>query len=31
MPKDSANRDYWANNVNAEIDKIDLPYKNVEI
>ena len=31
MPKDLANRDYWANNMNAEIDKLDLPYRNPEV
>lgn len=31
MPKDLANRDYWANNMNASIDKLDLPYKNPEV
>ena len=31
MPKDVANRDFWANNMNANIDKLDLPYKNPEV
>jgi len=31
MPKDMANRDYWANNMNQQIDKLDLPYKNPEV
>jgi pre-mRNA-splicing factor RBM22/SLT11 len=31
MPKDETNRDFWANNVNQQIDKIELPYKNVEV
>jgi len=28
MPADSANRDFWANKMNAQIDKLDLPYNN---
>ena len=31
MPKDATNRDYWANNVNGAIDKLELPYKNIEV
>ena len=31
MPKDSANRDFWANTVNGQIDKLELPYKNIEV
>jgi len=31
MPKDMTNRDFWANNVNAAIDKLELPYKNPEV
>ena len=31
MPKDLANRDYWANNMNSAIDKLDLPYRNPEV
>ena len=31
MPKDLVNRDYWANNMNQNIDAIDLPYKNPEV
>jgi pre-mRNA-splicing factor RBM22/SLT11 len=31
MPKDSTNRDFWANTVNGEIDKIELPYKDVQV
>jgi pre-mRNA-splicing factor RBM22/SLT11 len=31
MPKDVANRDFWANNVNGQIDKLELPYKNPEV
>jgi len=31
MPKDEANRDYWANNMTASVDKRDLPYKNPEV
>ena len=31
MPKDAANRDYWANNMATKIDKIDLPYKKPEL
>ena len=28
MPKDMANKDYWAHQMNANIDKLDLPYKD---
>ena len=31
MPKDVANRDFWANNMNGNLDKLDLPYKNPEV
>ena len=31
MPKDVANRDFWAHNMNANIEKLDLPYKNPEV
>ena len=31
MPKDTANRDYWAHEMNANVDKLDLPYKNPEV
>ena len=31
MPKDEANRDFWANNMNASIDKLDLPYRKPEV
>ena len=31
MPSDVANRDFWANNMNANIEKLDLPYKNPEV
>ena len=31
MPSDSANRDFWANKMNAHIDKLDLPYNNPEV
>ena len=31
MPKNEANRDYWANNMAVKIDKIDLPYNNPEV
>ena len=31
MPKDLANRDYWANNMAQKIDKIELPYKKAEV
>lgn len=31
MPKDEANRDFWANNMNANIDKLDLPYRKPEV
>lgn len=31
MPKDAINRDFWANNVNADIDKLELPYKDVKL
>ena len=28
MPKDDANKNYWANLMNANIDKLVLPYKD---
>lgn len=31
MPKDIANRDFWANNMNINIEKLDLPYKNPQV
>ena len=31
MPKDMTNRDFWANNVNADIDKLELPYKDPKV
>jgi hypothetical protein len=31
MPTDGANRDYWANKMNANIDKLDLPYNKPEV
>ena len=31
MPSDGANRDFWANKMNANIDKLDLPYDNPEV
>lgn len=31
MPKDQTNRDFWANTVNGQIDKIELPYKDVKV
>ena len=31
MPTDVANRDFWANNANACIDKLDLPYDKPEV
>lgn len=31
MPKDAANRDYWANNMAQKVDTIDLPYKKAEV
>ena len=31
MPGDSANRDFWANKMNAHIDKLDLPYNNPQV
>jgi hypothetical protein len=31
MPKELANRDYWANNMNANIENLDLPYRNPEV
>jgi len=31
MPKDVVNRDFWANAVNQNIDKLELPYKNPEV
>jgi pre-mRNA-splicing factor RBM22/SLT11 len=31
MPKDPTNRDFWANQVNQNIEELELPYKNPEI
>jgi len=31
MPKELANRDYWANNMNSGIDNLDLPYRKPEV
>ena len=31
MPADPTNRDFWANKVNKDIDKLDLPYKRPEV
>ena len=31
MPKDATNRDFWANAVNQDIDKLELPYKQPEV
>lgn len=31
MPKDSINRDFWANTMNQNIEKLELPYKNPEV
>mmetsp|Transcript_11243 Transcript_11243/g.18920 ORF Transcript_11243/g.18920 Transcript_11243/m.18920 type:complete len:223 (+) Transcript_11243:204-872(+) len=31
MPKDAVNRDFWSNNMNMSIEKIDLPYDNPEV
>jgi hypothetical protein len=31
MPKDVANRDFWAHQMNANVDKLDLPYDNPEL
>ena len=31
MPTDISNRDFWANNMNINIEKLDLPYKNPEV
>ena len=31
MPSDTANRDFWANKMNAHIDQLDLPYNNPEV
>lgn len=31
MPQDVVNRDFWANSVNQNIDKLELPYKNPEV
>lgn len=31
MPSDPANRDFWANKMNAHIDKLDLPYANPQV
>ena len=31
MPKDGVNRDYWAHNMNMQIEKLDLPYEDPEV
>lgn len=31
MPKELANRDFWANKMNANIKELDLPYKKPEV
>jgi hypothetical protein len=31
MPTNIANRDYWANNMNAAIEQLDLPYNKPEV
>ena len=31
MPKDIANRDFWAHQMNANADKLELPYDNPEL
>ena len=31
MPKDVVNRDFWSNNMNINISKVDLPYDNPEL
>jgi len=31
MPVDEANRNFWANKMNANIDKLELPYNNPEV
>ncbi|CDW90257.1 pre-mrna-splicing factor rbm22 [Stylonychia lemnae] len=31
MPKDQTNRDFWANTMNQNIEKLELPYKNPEV
>ena len=28
MPKEKANKDYWANNINLNIDKLVLPFND---
>jgi hypothetical protein len=28
MPKEQANKNYWANNINQNIDKIVLPFQD---
>ena len=30
MPTDRANKDYWANIMNANIDVLDLPYDQMD-
>lgn len=31
MPKEIANRDFWANNMNQNIENLDLPYRKPEV
>ena len=31
MPKELANRDFWANNMNENIESLDLPYRKPEV
>jgi hypothetical protein len=31
MPSEAANKDFWAHQMNAGIDKLDLPYDKPEL
>lgn len=31
MPKDEANKNYWANNINSQIDQVQLPYNDASL
>ena len=31
MPKEQANKDFWANNVNNNIEKLVLPFQDTDL
>lgn len=31
MPTDMVNKNYWAQQMNTNIDKVELPYKNPDV